>query len=112
MSHVRSNTIQVVRRTLFVKNNTVSDIANVLATQLHPEQEAEKQQIVEDITEDDDELSKMVERIDERNELIINLVRVSRKPGSGLLDPKVTFFKNEGCRDLGTHSKTKSSKIR
>ena len=66
-----------------------SEVANVLATQLHPEQEAANQAVAEEMMQVDEDVSKAIERIDERNELIMDLIRVSRKPGSGLLDPKV-----------------------
>ena len=61
----------------------------MLATQLHQEQEAAQSSIAEEMQRDDEELKRAVERTDERNELILDLIRVSRKPGSGLLDPKV-----------------------
>ena len=64
-------------------------LSDVLASQLHQEQEAKNKTIAEEMLNDDKELSKAIERIDERNELIMDLIQVSRKPGSGLLDPKV-----------------------
>lgn len=64
-------------------------MSNVLATQLHPEQEAMQRKVTNEMLANDAEQIKAIERIDERNELIMDMIRVSRKPGSGFLDPKV-----------------------
>ena len=69
----------------------------MLATQLHQEQEETHSSIAEEMRRDDEELKRAVERTDERNELILDLIRVSRKPGSGLLDPKVGFVLRLYC---------------
>lgn len=75
-------------------------MANALATQLHPEQETANQAVSQDMMRDDEELSRAIERIDERNELIMDLIRVSRKPGSGLLDPKVWLLSARLIKEL------------
>eukprot|EP00210_Caulerpa_lentillifera_P002357 g2261.t2 len=65
----------------------------LLATLLHPDQESKSQQIMKFLIENEDEAIRQIQSIDKRNELISDLIRVSRKPGSGLLDPKVIIMK-------------------
>lgn len=65
----------------------------LLATLLHPEQETKNQQIMQEVIEKKEEAIGKIRSIDERNEVITDLIKVSRKPESGLLDPKVSFIK-------------------
>lgn len=63
----------------------------LLATLLHPDQESKNQQIMKEVIEKKEESMRKIKSIDERNELITDLIKVSRKPESGLLDPKVSI---------------------